>query len=793
MHAVPSKLPLFLTLVLSGLIIAVGCSGGSKDAPTSPQDAGGETPGYGSATPMAVYRLNITPGPSATLEPVDISREGAAQGDSFEADITPFLVNSPCSDCIDIDGFGLTPDFDLWVDISLRHPFDFDPNLRPDLVVYDPRLILIPELNLISTPLNKFFYTDSPDTADGEQLTGVFDLVRNADGYTHHYDVPTTGVTDPVYMGSLNPFKWYFTEDDPMPEFEGADIPNRRMAPGDGPDTKRWLIDVTDTDLGGFVDRSFLVVVEASYGAGTTKTGRISGNPTNLEKIPEYNIKEAYDVRTDFPQTIFDNTPQATPITFSVEVLDWQNSTIAGTGATQVNCPSDVMLVSADLPGLPTSPGNERILPYLTVSSATSGTGNFGDPYIYDLAGPTLPGPDLSALTRTDPYLMLIRVEDEYNDSGAAWGSLCQPGGPDADGQVKANFPPARANTIDPLNTIQDFVAYRIVPVFVRPAGPPTITLNPPVEDLNDGLVTLSGQILGLDASINGITPAERRLTTHIEQIGPGPAPMNTPWILPLQTDEYGRFQISMPLLPGGANTFNVYARNQYPVFQQSSAAYPPVSWNPAPGTEPGFRISMAWEPATYETNDKSDLDLHLWEPVDPGPNTLRHLYFCNGFGGQNCDSVANPNPNLPECTDVAKPCGVNGDVTTQSLFVQRADGGYGVEVIDGVNSASILPNRSFAVGVNYFTNRRDALTFGMRVTTRVAVYGAANNLQIFNDLGSLDRENFNNALEFYGAQGNAVDYNRSWYRPCDLQTDGSGNILIVPPALSEAFLLRDN
>ncbi|MEO7993355.1 MAG: hypothetical protein ABI743_03075, partial [bacterium] len=563
---------------------------------------------------------------------------------------------------------------------------------------------------------------------------------------------------------------------------EGAEIPSHRFVPGNGPDIKRWLIDITDPDQVGLVTRKFKVVIEASWGQGTTKTDRLN----NVERLPEYNIKEAYDVQTNLPQTLFSNMAAGTLVTFQVRVLDWQAGTVAGPGQNQVNCPSNVYKVSFDLPGLPGSPGNDRIFPYAEASIPTSGTGVAGDPYVYDIAVLTQPGPDLSALVRSDPYLALIRVEDDYQRD-IDRSALCQPGGADADGKVRANFPGSvpgqgRLNNTDILTPIDDFVAYRIVPVFVRPAGPPTITLNTPIVDQSNGLVRLSGTILGLDVTTLSLPSAQKRLVTSLTQVGPGGPPMNTPWTLPLQTDQYGRFVKIMPLLPGGGNGFTVTANNQYtPVPTTSNASYPLITWNVDPTTQPSFRVSLAWEPQIYDAADVSDLDLHSWIPQSAGPTLYDHLYYCNALGG-----------NSPGTS--AKPCGSSPSVV-QVRSVLRDDNGFGPEVMDGINNnggLSLTLSRAFPLGVNYFTNRRNSAAHPMNISVRITTFYGTPDLQIITNpaLPPQNRENFNNPLEFYGGSGLIAEYARSWWRPADLNTDGVGQVSIGPAAINEALLL---
>lgn len=776
--------PGVLTLTLLLTLPLAACSGKSRSAtgpaapehllPQSTLDTISGSAALGEFELIASAEgVSLTPAPVRTL---------AAQGDSYDADITDFFLQFPCGDCLKIEAFGLTPDFDLWVDISLRHPYKPStlPGGRADLGVYDTRVILIPELDLLATPLQKFTFPDSPTVKDGSpagiMAMGVWDLVRNADGYTHHYDIVTrNGVK---FDGTLNPFRWYFNEDDPSGDFEGAQIPHHRFRPGDGPDTKRWLIDVTDPDQPSSVTRKFIAIIEASWGQGTTKANRTN----NLERVPEYNMKEAYSVETTLPQTLFADTPQNELITFDVEVLDWQAGAITGTGDDQVNCPSDVLAVSVDLPGLPGSPGNERIFPFASQTIPASGTGQPGDPYIFTFTLPTQPGPDLSALVRDDPYLALIRVEDEYMDHSLV--TQCQSGPADADNKIRGNFIGGRLHNKEPLTkTIQDFVAYRIIPVFVRPAGPPTITLNTPLVDQQDGLVRLSGTVLGLDSSTLGLAPNPARNVVTITQVGPPPAPMNTPWTLPLQPDLYGRFSIVMPLLPGGANQFTVTANNQYSggiPGATSNANYPPITWNVDPTTQPSFRISMAWSPTLYEKRDVSDLDLHMWSPDAPAATTFRHLFYCNATGGNSPGTLA-------------KPCSTSQSVV-DVRYILRDDNGFGPEVMDGINNfsgTSLQINSSYPVGVNYFTNRKNSAAWPMNISIRVATFVGVPSLQILTNpaVPGRNRENFNTPLEFYAGQGLVGDYERSWWRPCDILVDVGGNVSIGAASVIEANL----
>jgi len=769
-------------------LLSPGCQNGRKGTdpatpaavPQVPSSADGPISTISGDAIIGEYALTVSAA-GVTLEPL-APRSLAAQGDSYDADITDFFRQFPCADCLYVDAFGLTPDFDVWVDIALRHPYKVStlPGGRADLVVYDTRVILIPELDLLSTPLMKFAYPDSPKVKDGTpggiDALGVWDIVRNADGYTHHYDV---GVVDGVrYDGSLNPYRWYFNEDDFSAEFEGAEIPSRAFRPGDGPDIKRWLIDITDPDLPGLSIRRFRTIIEASWGQGTTKVDRIN----SVVRLPEYNIKEAYSVRTNLPQTIFGDTTTGTILSWDVEVLDWQAGAITGTGLDQVNCPSDVRTVTVDLPGLATSPGNERIFNVITQTTPSNGTGQPGDPYIYSFAAGTLPGPDLSALERAEPYLALIRVEDEYHDASLA--TQCQSGPPDADGKLRGNFIGGRLHNQDPLNKINaDFVAYRIVPVFIRPAGPPTITLNPPIIDQVKGLATLSGTILGLDFTTQGLPSSAARTVTTITQVGPGGAPMNTPWVLPLQTDEYGRFQVTMPLLPNGPNTFTVTANNQYVGVipsGTSNSSFPPITWNVDPTTIPSFRISLAWEPVSYAAGDLTDMDLHLWSPTAPASTVFDHLYYCNWIQGNGPGTASKP------CT--------TSDSVVDVRYIHRDDNGFGPEVMDGINNisgTSLKINSAYPVGVNYFTNRRNSAAWPIRLSIRVAIYSGTPDLQLFTFTGppSLNRENFNTPIEFYAGQGDQAEWERSWHRPFDLLVDGLGNVTLGPATILPADL----
>lgn len=776
-------LPLIALCSLAILAASACGRGGRSDGPAAPQttpilpDAPVATSDSGV---LGEYDFTVSAS-GVVIEP-RVSRSGSAQGDSYDADITDFFRQFPCADCLQVTAFGLTPDNDVWADVALRHPYKPTtlPGGRADLVVYDTRVILMPELDLLTTLLPKFAYPDSPVVEDGSvtgiDAMGVWDIVRNADGYTHHHDIGTTNGVK--FDGSVNPFRWYFNEDDPTAEYEGAEIPNRAFRPGDGPDIKRWLIDITDPDQPTLVTRKFIAVIEASWGQGTT-----SGDRTNsLERLPEYNIKEAYSVNMDLPQTIFSDTTAGTIFSWNVEVLDWQAGAITGTADNQVNCPSDVVSVSVDLPGLLTSPGNERIFNVTTQTTPASGTGIPGDPYIYSFATGAIPAPDMSGLVRPEPYLALVRVEDEYHDAGNA--TLCQTGPVDADGKFRGNFIGGRLHNTDPLNKqITDFVAYRIVPVFVRPPGPPTITLNPPIVDQVKGLATLSGTILGLDYTTQSLPSAAARTLTTITQVGPGGAPMNTPWTLPLQPDSYGRFLITMPLLPNGANNFTVTANNQYAGSipgATSNASYAPITWNVDPTTLPSFRVSVAWEPSSYTKTDQTDMDLHMWSPDAPASTSFEHLYYCNEVQGNGPGTAAKP------CT--------TSDSIVDVRYILRDDNGFGPEVMDGINNftmTSLKINSSYPVGVNYYTNRRNSAAWPMRLNIRIATYSGTPDLQISTYTGppALNRENFNIATEFYAGQGVLAEYERSWHRPADLVVDAGGNVTIGAASVIEANL----
>ncbi|HYE80402.1 MAG TPA: hypothetical protein VEI97_20705, partial [bacterium] len=247
-------------------LLAAGCSGGGKEplaplpGPGTPQGAS-ESGGTGV---LGIYELALDfQAAAATLTPV-MPREPQAIGDLYTLDITPYLRGTPCGDCFKLQAIGLDPAGSLIADFALRHPFP-DTGRRMDLDIFDARAIVIsPGTDLF--PGSPLVHLDGDGGGD-LQVSGNFDLLLNADGYTPHFDGK---VTDPRYFnpplsipGTVNPFIQFFTESDPAPTGTGLPIANHRFAQGAVADVQRFRFNAPND---GLTQIRVVVVLEAQYG-----------------------------------------------------------------------------------------------------------------------------------------------------------------------------------------------------------------------------------------------------------------------------------------------------------------------------------------------------------------------------------------------------------------------------------------------------------------------------------------------------------------------------------------------
>jgi len=636
------------TNIFIAFILFSGCSGGSHSPVTPTQKADDNIPtaepgkSQGTEMLLGMYDVKIDPSvPSYQMEPVN-SRNVAAIGDSYEVEIGKLLTGSfqgiTCPDCLKIMNIGLHGNGDILLDVGLKHPFSlaFRFTKRADLDLFDPRVILI------SNGTDARFTQTNGIGIANEPIIGNFNLLKNADGYTSHFDnrseIPEFVGTPRNYNGNLNPYKYFYVDSDPSPVVYGKENPDHRWRMGSNYDVQRMRL----ANPGAGNTLEFLMAVEISYVQASTMKTRLSP----VYHIPEGNQKEAYSVVTDLPRSLIEG--DASPLDFRVYVQDWQNSTPTGPLASQVRKQSDVKRVTVEIPGISSSLGNQQY--------PASGTGIMYDPYVFHFIMPV----DQNPLVQPNPYFGLIAVEDEYNDF-------------------------MRADIYYNLEPLDDFVAYKVVPIMVMATGTlPVVTIYSYSVDWSLGSCVISGQIDNLDSS-STVT------LTHNGQS------------YPMSVDFDGSFTTTVVLFIG-PNNVSIDATNS---FGLDSASIPLINYSPIP--LPAFRVTLYWAPSVADPLDSTDMDLHLWNATD------QHCFFDNRTVNNAVLTIDDPN-------------------------------GYGPENIDGNGTP---PLGFYPVVVNYYSNHRGLLTHAIDCTVRVLLNPGTVNEATYTYNFTLTEENYNDALSY--------------------------------------------
>lgn len=478
---IPVRMRLLPVAALFVIVGLVSCSGGSGPlAPSAPdQDqAPAATPDLerpwqaGASSPFGLLSGTISPDGTVKLDAA--VRDSAAVGTTYDIDATQFFTQAPCRDCVQLTGFANEEPGLLRLDFALRHPF---PGTLPrrDLHVFDVRGILIlpgaTEFGHLTAPVNKNLTAMETETLVGDPL-----LVRNADGFTTHFDYhaedPRYRPHGPAIPGNLNAYKRYF-EDPATPVFNPADPAGWNvMAMGAGPETQSYLLD--KSRLIGTLPFAF--VVDVRWGESATKPTR--QNPTYY--LPAFSRQEAWRVDVAVPQNNLQAGDVTTRADLAVSVYDWQ----AAAGLAEhypdpaqphlLPWPGDVALIEATLPG---------VHDLATVAQPVSGGGTPASPYVYELALPNTHGAPEGYFTG------LVAVRDALYAN-----NMTGPGGlPELPGVMQG---------LD----VKDYSTYQVFTVAVVPDedDPPVANASAtaPVSVLEGELVTLDGSLSMDDSAI---------------------------------------------------------------------------------------------------------------------------------------------------------------------------------------------------------------------------------------------------------------------------------------------------
>ncbi|MEO7995082.1 MAG: PKD domain-containing protein, partial [bacterium] len=319
-------------------------------------------------------------------------------GNIYDVDATQFFTEAPCSDCAKVAGFGLDGNQDLRIDFAIKHPF---PSTLPrrDLHVFDVRGILILPGTTVFGGLTAPINTDLT-TVETKPVTGDPALVRNADGYTTHYDYHAEDeryIPNPTPIpGNLNPFKRYFV-DPTTPSFAPASPAGWNVMPM-GADYETQSFVLNHTHMSGAIP--FVFVVDARWGESAIKETR----PTPSYYLPAFNRQEAWSVDvavTNSNLQAYDSTSGAT---LDVTVKDWQANTTVGTVfpdpgfPNQVPWAGDVARIDCQVPGLSN---------LVQVTTPVSGGGTSDNPslYTFDVKNDVQAGPGM--------FTGLVAVRDQ--------------------------------------------------------------------------------------------------------------------------------------------------------------------------------------------------------------------------------------------------------------------------------------------------------------------------------------------------------------------------------------------
>jgi hypothetical protein len=349
---------------------------------------------------LGIYEIAVN---TATMEyEIQPARDLSLIGDTAVPDITQYFISTPCADCFGISAVGLTSDSYLDLVFKMKHPFPSDITRR-DLNVFDVRGIMILSGSQEFTSLP--FIDINGDGFVDEAPKGNFTRVVNADAYTYHYDDVALDKYGYNMEGNLNPYKRFFTENNPDPDIDGMAIPWHKMAQGSPFDKKHYILKIDQS--GETIE--FVFVIECAYGQSALfgiPPGEPGSRDNPLYFNPEFNQKEAYSVAVDpIENIVAENTSASTTVTIYVQ--DWQNSQAPGwniNDPSSIKYRSDVASVTLSIPEISSTLYNK--------TNPDSGNGTKQNPYVFAFEVTN----DQGAME--GEYTGLIAIMDEFQDDG---------------------------------------------------------------------------------------------------------------------------------------------------------------------------------------------------------------------------------------------------------------------------------------------------------------------------------------------------------------------------------------
>lgn len=444
-----SPLALLLTALALGLFPA--CPRADQADPVHPQTlpaAGLLSSGLPELAPLGLLAIDLdleTLTATATMQELP---ERTAQAGFESVNLTGFLSNAPCSDCIRLTAVRRLPDGQLALTIGIRHPFPAgDPEGVPsaknrlDLHVYNVEGVLL---------VNDF---ERKTTFPLLAQTAADTLVSNADGFSGNL---TPSILGPLNLGlTVYPYRVFF-RDYSAGNFSPAegygDLVKPRgymvMPQGSGEDTKTFNLRLPTAG-----QRRLYLFAQASWG--------VAGHPPGsklapLYRVPQYTKKAASEVKVTLTRNDLVPGDTSSTATVRVQILDTNHDAPVGEGLGEMDFPSQVARFDLEAPGL--------ISGRVIVNNPTPLFGqprNILNPLTYEFDFPN------SAGAGGGNYLALLRVRDSYPAG--------QTGAP-LDGKDVYDGPGPAS---DPLANTRTLTEYATFSVFSIPLIPPLCSPAP--------------------------------------------------------------------------------------------------------------------------------------------------------------------------------------------------------------------------------------------------------------------------------------------------------------------------
>ncbi len=357
-----------LLAALASFILILGCSLGcsSGDTIVTPDNLMESTNNTRDFGLMGAYDLTINPD-CMTAELV--AKRTSSIGESWVVNGISYFTMAPCQNCLTISGIDITPEGDLSLVFSIKHPFEEGDILDPpsavnrlDLDVFDVAMVIVPGEGNVPTTFPTYF----EKIYDG--------ICVNPDGYTLDlFEITEDDAAMPYFLAVDE------TEIDPVP----SPTEWNKLAMGA---THEFDV-VFDLEAGSTL--TFSMYLTMGYGHSAVKSDRLVPKYYN----PEFNRKAAWKVVATPPEgdatpalgNTWDTDDDTTEYFVKVEVYDWQTDAIVSTetnfadaDSSEVYASSEVSAVHVEIAGM----ASDRST--LTVDDGT-GTGMPGSPLVFNV------------------------------------------------------------------------------------------------------------------------------------------------------------------------------------------------------------------------------------------------------------------------------------------------------------------------------------------------------------------------------------------------------------------------